>query len=167
MKSPIVYDDNEIKETAEEEERIAKKRNHAIPIEQLIADEKGNVFLIKNLNQKQTERMLELYKKRMIISIKKLRLLHHRLYDIQTVKLPRLSEASRIHIDKKISKEAGFVLNQDLQAFHKKMKETEKEYAEVVRHKTFVNMAIIQLENGADPKMILNLLKQTQMEEPE
>ena len=134
---------------------------------QLIADEKGNVFLIKDMSKKQTEKMLELYKKRMRISIMKLRLLHHRLYDITGVKYPKQSELARAKLDRKISKDAGFVMNEDLKSLFVQIKETEKRHVEMLRQKTFVNMAIVQLENGADPQLILNLLKQTQRSEPE
>ena len=70
-----------------------------------VADEKGNIFSIEQLNKRQTERMLELYKKRMKISINKLRHLHHRIYDIIGKKYPKDAAFQRAKIDKKISKE--------------------------------------------------------------
>ena len=131
------------------------------------SDEKGNVFDIGKLNKKQTEKMLELYKKRMRISIIKLRHLHHRIYDIIGRKYPKDAAFQRAKIDKKISKEAGFTLNNDLRNFNNKIKEAERQHQEILRHKTFVNMAIVQLENGADHDLILSLLKQTQRSEPQ
>lgn len=140
---------------------------YAKPHDKYVADEKGNIFSIEQLNKRQTERMLELYKKRMKISINKLRHLHHRIYDIIGKKYPKDASFQRAKIDKKISKEAGFVMNDDLRKFHIKIKDAEKQHQEILRHKTFVNMAIVQLENGADHDLILNLLKQTQRSEPE
>ena len=55
------------------------------------------------------------------------------------------------------------MLNEDLRNIYAKIKEADMQHQEILRHKTFVNMAIVQLENGAEKDLILNLLKQTQI----
>lgn len=130
-----------------------------------IGDEKGNVFRIHALNKKQVQKMIEKYKKKGRVSISKLSQLYNRLYDIESRDMPKYAEMQRLDIKKKISKELHMVVDTNMQQHFKNLKIIKEQYDVVHRNQLVINMAILQLENGADNSVVLKLLKQCQLED--
>jgi len=130
-----------------------------------IGDEKGNVFKINTLNKKQVQKMLEKYKKQGRVSISKLSQLYNRLYDIESRDMPKYAEMQRLDIKKKISKELHMVVDNNMQQHFKNLNIIKEQYDVVHRNQLVINMAILQLENGADNSVVLKLLKQCQLED--
>ena len=140
-------------------------KEHAQPKKTYIEDSKGNVFKIKNLNKKQTTTLIGDYKKRGRISIAKLKLLYNQLYDIEARTMPRYAEMRRLEIFKKISRELGIFIDDNLERHFKKLDVIKEQYEVVNRNQLVLNMAILQLENDGDKNVIIKLLKQCQLED--
>ena len=133
---------------------------HGKPELGYIEDSKGNVFKIKDLNKKQTAKLIGEYKKRGRISISKMRALYHQLYNIEARTIPKYAEMRRLEIMKKIAKELNLVVDENVKNHFKKLDDITKQYEKVTRHQLVINMAILQLENGAEKSVILQMLKQ-------
>lgn len=135
-------------------------KEHGTPELGYIEDSKGNVFKIKDLNKKQTAKLIGEYKKRGRISISKMRALYHQLYNIEARTMPKYAEMRRLEIMKKIAKELKLVVDENIKNHFKKLDDITEQYEKVTRHQLVINMAILQLENGAKKDVILQLLKQ-------
>lgn len=138
---------------------------HGKPELGYIEDSKGNVFKIKDLNKKQTAKLIGEYKKRGRISISKMRALYHQLYNIEAKTIPKYAEMRRLEIMKKITKELNLVIDENVENHFTKLEVVKEQYEVVNRNQLVLNMAILQLENGGDKDVVIKLLKQCQLED--
>jgi len=79
--------------------------------------------------------------------------------------MPRYAEMRRLEIFKKISRELGIFIDDNLERHFKKLDVIKEQYEVVNRNQLVLNMAILQLENDGDKNVIIKLLKQCQLED--
>lgn len=137
---------------------------YAKPSARYVSDPKGNVFKISDLSKKQIEGHLEFYKKRVRISLAKLRKLYSCYYDWQEEEFPKTAIINKLSLEKKLAKDAGFTLTPDFRAAFESLVSLKEDRDFAERQKQVINLTILQLENGADTDLILKILKQSQVE---
>jgi len=140
---------------------------YAKPSTRYVSDPKGNVFKISSLSKKQIEGHLEFYKKRVRISLAKLRNLYARYYDWDAEIAPKVAMINKLGLEKKLAKDAGFTLTPDFRSAFESLVSLKEDRDFAERQKQVINLTILQLENGADTDLILKILKQSQMEAEE
>lgn len=137
---------------------------YAKPSTRYVSDPKGNVFKISDLTRKQIEGHLEFYKKRVRISLAKLRNLYGRYYSMNAEQFPKAALLDKLHLERKLARDAGFTLSPDFRAALENLDSLKEDRDFAERQKQVINLTILQLENGADTDLILKILKQSQSE---
>jgi hypothetical protein len=138
--------------------------NYAKPSTRYVSDPKGNVFKISDLSKKQIEGHLEFYKKRIKISLARLRNLYGRYYSMNAEQFPKVALLDKLHLERKLARDAGFTLSPDFRAALDTLDSLKEDRDFAERQKQVINLTILQLENGADTDLILKILKQSQVE---
>jgi len=142
----------------------------ASPNAKYITDSRDNVFLIEELNLKQSERFIQRQRQKLRIGVLKLTKVYHRYYFLLAEE-KQLSDGTwedydivkhKEKLERKMYKDLGFKFDKEAK---KSLIKTEKQLAFAERQKQIINLTIMQLENGAEPALILHILKQSRTEE--
>ena len=129
-----------------------------------VVDKKGFICKIEDMGKKKTEKTIQYHKLRLKQHMFSLQKLWRHLWSIDNKQFPRDEEATALYLKRKIMNEAGVKLDSNMTNHFKALKEYNKKFDFALRQQQVINLTIMQLENGADPELILNILRQSQKE---
>ena len=129
-----------------------------------VVDKKGFIWKIEDLSKKQTEKTIRYHKLRLKQHMSSLTKLWFHIHELDNKQFPKAKEANILNIKKKIMNETGLKMDGNMNNHFKVLREYNKKFDFALRQQQVINLTIMQLENGADPELILSILRQSQKE---